>query len=349
MLFLLLLCLAAPATARVRGIGPSISSSDAILWITVAVAVIWAIFYAVALIVNLRAYFSTRAQGRRLLYAFLIAPIISFAVGNILQIVDAVAIPSLFIPTLVDMFNTWGIAALYVAVVALLHNRAAAMVKAAAQAPNPRRGYVYAYALHGVCAACLFVLGTTAGAYEMSLTSQIQRLLMTPGPATPLFEVKFRQLEAGFGVVQNLRYAASGFALFSCVAVGGHAAWLRRGWRRVGIKDRITKVLLYGVTPLYGAMCLSSTILLVVTDRLSDGFIGVVTAETERGLKLANVLVVTGCANGAMLVLLRVYGREEWWGGETAAEQMKEFWVAQRGAEEGHPQRLPVAGHYVPS
>ncbi|KAF7343448.1 hypothetical protein MVEN_01777600 [Mycena venus] len=313
---------------------------------------IFALLYGVLSIWTLVALFTSR--GHRGPYAFQFPAILFFAWSNAayigwliienIPVLNANSffsdVPVLLLPSLGFVSNLlfdWGVVLQFLVLIAVLWNRETVL----RIATDGKFGghHPVLIALHVTLATLTFIFGTASEAYGMDTAVKFND--------TDRFESRlYREYLHRIQVRQQLNYVFNAFAILMVIDVAVTTSLLWRAWRKAGISDKITNLMLYVVVPLYsifGLLLMIFTILFSPSGLSADAG-----PEVFEGANLAYSILVTGISITILFFILALSVKKAYWNPGGVAEPSKQqYWVPQPQYIYAAPPQVPQAGYYA--
>ncbi|KAJ7057025.1 hypothetical protein C8F01DRAFT_1372337 [Mycena amicta] len=347
---LFLSTLVLPAVAQFSGGSDDLNSyggfkPDSITTGTFAILCIWALCYGLLSLWNFIALII--ARGHRAPHALLLPTIVFFGWSNALYIALVVlengadlsfqaSLPDLLIPTLrfiSNLANAWALTLLFVAIIAVAWNRETALHKATEGKFGGHHPALIV--MHVAFASLIFLLGIAAEAYNMDTNVKY-----FAGDFDRFFGEDALQQRINTG--NGLFYSYQSFAILSFIDIVVTSIVLWRGWRKAGISDRVSNLMLYAIVPLYCFMSLFTMIFVIVFS--PHGLPDSASLSAFESADLANALLITLCSIAIIVVILVMGVKRAWWGADGVKQQ--QYWVPQQPQYVAGAQ--PQAGYYVP-
>ncbi|KAJ7852298.1 hypothetical protein B0H13DRAFT_40034 [Mycena leptocephala] len=316
-----------------------------------ALLCIFALLYGVMSIWNFVALLTSR--GHRASYAFLLPTISFFSLSNAAYIAEIILenipaldadsreseLPILLLPTLGfvgDLFYDWAVVLQFLVLIAVLWNRETQL---RAATDGKFGGHHPALiALHATLATLTFIFGTATEAYNMDTNV---KLTQTD------FLIEFEDLlQQRDNVRLQLYYAFNAFAVLTAVDVAVTTLLLWRSWRKAGMSDKITNLMLYAVVPLYSILGLFLMIFTIVFSPV--GIPNSASVAVFEGASLASNLLITGFSITILFIVLFMSVKKVWWnlGGVEPLPQ-QQYWTPQPQYVYAAPPQVTQAGYYV--
>ncbi|KAF7331287.1 hypothetical protein MKEN_00005800 [Mycena kentingensis (nom. inval.)] len=327
----LLLCLILPVSAQYvvfdETFHPTPISATAF-----AASGLWTLFSVIATIWDIVVLCKRQTRGHRTPHALLLPGTLFLGISSVLRLEELARLPYG-----ADLARTWAIAFVFLALTTFVQNRPAALAATTQAASNAGRRIFLG--VHILLAVLIIALGTAADAYTMDI---VHRFYLGP------WHVTLAELRQWLETMKHLPQAASAFILLSGVDVLGLTFYVWYGWRRAGIRDRITNAILYAAIPLYTTFCILTIAILIARAPTTESSLITLFDSTPGDTPLRtqitdllDTLIVTGFLAATILALLVVGSRRAWWGADVAGEQMAQCWVPKE------PERQ--AGYYMPT
>ncbi|KAJ6511290.1 hypothetical protein C8R47DRAFT_729566 [Mycena vitilis] len=315
-----------------------------------ALCCIFAFLYGVLGIWNFVALLTSR--GHRSPYAFLLPTILFFAWSNaafialiLLENIPALQsdsffdgpLPVLLLPSLrfvANLFNDWAVVLLFLVLIAVLWNRET-MLRLSTDGKFGGH-HPALIALHATLASLTFIFGTATEAFLMDTNVRF---------ATT--DISFDEIDHRFTVDNQLYYVYTTFAVLMGVDVAVTTVLLWRGWKKAGIPDKITNIMLYAVVPLYSVLCLFYMIFTIVFS--PSGIPSSATRATFEGADIADSLLITGFTITIMFMVLFLSVKKAYWNpnGIGQPPKQQQYWAPQPQYVYATPPQVPQAGYYV--
>ncbi|KAJ7913045.1 hypothetical protein B0H13DRAFT_514066 [Mycena leptocephala] len=308
-----------------------------------ALLCIFALLYGIMSIWNFVALLTSR--GHRAPYVFLLSTISFFSLSDATFIAEIIlknipaldsSEPPMLLPTLsfvTNLFNDWAIVLQFLVLIAVLWNRETQL---RAATDGKFGGHHPALiALHATLATLTFIFGTATEAYNMGSISDNIELL-----PEPIFEKREN-------VRLQLYYAYNAFAVLTAVDVAVTTSLLWRSWRKAGMSDKITNLMLYTVVPLYSILSLLLMIFTIVFSPV--GILNSASAAVFEGANLADNLLLTVFSITILCIVLFMSVKKVWWnlGGVGEPLQQQQHWTPRPQYVYAAPPQVTQAGYYV--
>ncbi|KAJ7852309.1 hypothetical protein B0H13DRAFT_2284360 [Mycena leptocephala] len=309
-----------------------------------ALLCIFALLYGIMSIWNFVALLTSR--GHRAPYAFLLPTISFFSLSNaayiaeiILQNIPALdatsffssELPILLLPTLYfigNLFYDWAFVLQFLVLIAVLWNRETQL---RAATDGKFGGHHPALiALHATLATLTFIFGTATEAQIDAFELDTEAIV-----------------EHRDNVRLQLYYAYNAFAVLMAVDVAVTTSLLWRSWRKAGMSDKITNLMLYAVVPLYSILSLFLMIFTIVFSPVGiPNSAGVAVFE---GANIASNLLITGFSITILFIVLFMSVKKVWWnlGGVGEPLPQQQYWTPQPQYVYAAPPQVTQAGYYV--
>jgi len=154
-------------------------------------------------------------------------------------------------------------------------------------------------------------------------------------------------LEHRDNVRLQLYYAYNAFAVLMAVDVAVTTSLLWRSWRKAGMSDKITNLMLYAVVPLYSIISLLLMIFTIVFSPV--GIPSFTSFAAFQGANLASHFLLTGFSITILFIVLFMSVKKVWWnlGGVGEPSQQQQYWTPQLQYVYAAPPQVTQAGYYV--
>ncbi|KAJ7291235.1 hypothetical protein C8J57DRAFT_1271889 [Mycena rebaudengoi] len=231
------------------------------------------------------------------------------------------SIPDLLLPTMgfvTNLFNYWSLVLLFLTTVLVILNRETALKTASEGKSGGHKPALLA--VHIALAALTWIFGTAAEAYILDTNVQFY----TGDLARLLFRSR---LKHRIMITQALTYVFWSFAVLMGVDVAVSTVLLSRAWRGAEISDKITKVMLYVIVPLWALLSLVNMIFAIIFS--PSGLPTNSTLQAYQGAALANSLLAVGLGFGIIITLLFMSAKRTFWTSGGAATHGKYIYAAQ--------------------
>ncbi|KAF8208247.1 hypothetical protein K438DRAFT_1961749 [Mycena galopus ATCC 62051] len=322
-----------------------------------AVLCIFALLYSVLLLWNFVALITSR--GHRSPYAFLLPTLFFASWSNatyiawiILENIPALEandpfsseLPALLLPSLgfvSNIFSDWMVVLQFLVIIAILWNRETVL----RTTTEGRFGghHPALIALHAALATLTFTFGTASEALGMATTVKYINV--------DLFELEEFGLDGDFNhrrlVQQQLYYVFNAFAVLMVIDVAVTTALLWRAWKKAGMPDKITNLMLYVLVPLYSIYGL---LLMIFTIVFSPSGLPDTAAPTVfESADIASSVLITGTIIAIFFFILSMSGRKPYWnpGGVGLPPKQQQYWTPQAPYVYGSPVQVSQGGYYA--
>jgi hypothetical protein len=187
-------------------------------------------------------------------------------------------------------------------------------------------------AVHVILAVLIFIMATAAQGLNFDTGVKLVHVRTRPD---------FNKAQQRFDVAMQLFYAYSSFAILTGIDVAVSTVLLWRAWKKAGIRDPITNMLLYAVLPAYSLLSLFTMIFTIVFS--PSGLPATTNAE---GADLAATLLVTLFSATVIAIILVMSAKKAAWnvGGVGSAG----YWAPQTQYNYGAPVQGAQPGYYPP-
>jgi hypothetical protein len=156
-----------------------------------------------------------------------------------------------------------------------------------------------------------------------------------------LFELQEFGLDGDFKhrrlVQQQLFYVFNAFAVLMVIDVAVTTALLWRAWKKAGMPDKITNLMLYVLVPLYSIYGL---LLMIFTIVFSPSGLPDTSAPTVfESADIASSVLITGTIIAIFFFILSMSGRKPYWnpGGVGLPPKQQQYWAPQAPYVYGSP------------
>ncbi|KAJ7253074.1 hypothetical protein B0H12DRAFT_603284 [Mycena haematopus] len=250
-------------------------------------------------------------------------------------------LPVLLTPSLIfisNLFFNWAVILQFLVIITVLWNRDAAL--RAATDGNFSGHHPALNALHATLATLMFIFGTATESYRMATNVKYDN------PNTYELEVfgQHSDYQHRILVAQQLSYVFNTFAVLTVVDVVATTVLPWRAWKKAGISDKITNLMLYVLVPLYSLFCL---FLMIFTILFSPSGLSDSSGPTAfESADLADSILVTGTSIAILFFILALSLNKQSWN-PTASSKQQQYWAPQPQYIYAAPSQVSQAGYYA--